>query len=198
MIRSTARPRRVLSMISAAVFWAAACASFSAPAAAEETATPAFQLVTIKMDRLATDSAAGKDIARQIEALSERLRNDFRSREAELKVEEQAIAAVKSQLSQTEFENRARDFEARARQYDEDLRNSALRLKAARATALDELRRQLAPVLQEIMRRRQAGVMLDESLIVLAARELDVTDEAIAAFDLVAKPISVQLPPAAN
>ena len=197
MIPSAARPRRFLSMISAAVFWAA-CASVSAPLAAEEAASAGFQVVTIKMDRLATDSAAGKDIARQIEALSERLRNDFRSREAELKVEEQAIAAVKSQLSQTEFENRARDFEARARQYDEDLRNSALRLKAARATALDELRRQLAPVLQEIMRRRQAGVMLDESLIVLAARELDVTDEAIAAFDLVAKPISVQLPPAVN
>ncbi len=197
MIPSAARPRRFLSMISAAVFWAA-CASVSAPLAAEEAASAGFQVVTIKMDRLATDSAAGKDIARQIEALSERLRNDFRSREAELKVEEQAIAAVKSQLSQTEFNNRARDFEARARQYDEDLRNSALRLKAARATALEELRRQLAPVLQEIMRRRQAGVMLDESLIVLAARELDVTDEAIAAFDLVAKPISVQLPPAVN
>ncbi len=197
MIPSAARPRRFLSMISAAVFWAA-CASVSAPLAAEEAASAGFQVVTIKMDRLATDSAAGKDIARQIEALSERLRNDFRSREAELKVEEQAIAAVKSQLSQAEFNNRARDFEARARQYDEDLRNSALRLKAARATALEELRRQLAPVLQEIMRRRQAGVMLDESLIVLAARELDVTDEAIAAFDLVAKPISVQLPPAVN
>lgn len=191
MSSSHSRLRRLLTASALAVLLAAS------PSAAEEadseSASPL--VVTIKMDRVLTESAAGKEVARQIEALASQLRQGFRAREAELKVEEQAIAAVRSQLEEQEFRSRVQGFEQRVRQYEEDLQASGARLNEARAAAMGELRRQLAPVLQEIMVRRQAGVMLDESEIVLAARELDVTDEAIRAFDEKNEPIEVKLPP---
>ncbi len=166
----------------------------TAPAAAEEEAAATPQVVTIKMERVLAESAAAKEAGGQLEALAGRLRQDFRARDAELKVEEQAIAAVRSQIDEAEFSRRVQAFQQRRRQYEEDMIHSEERLDGARKAVLSELRRQLAPVLQEIMMKRQAQVMLDESQIVLAARDLDVTEEAIRAFDAVAKPIEVRLP----
>ena len=172
MARVLPSPRRL------AAAWTAAFLLTAAPAFAEEAAPPP-QVVTIKMDRVLAESAAGKEAGRKLEALAEGLRNDFRARERELKTEEQAIAVVRSQIDEAEFLRRVQAFEQRRRQYDEDRLDSEERLAATRKGALVELRRQLAPVLQEIMMRRQARVMLDESQIILAARELDVTEEVV-------------------
>ena len=188
MARFPALPRRFCAASAAAAFlWAAA------PAFAEERGPP--EVVTIKMDRVLTDSAAAQEAGRKLEALAEGLRNDFRARERELKTEEQAIAVVRSQIDEAEFTRRVQAYQQRRRQYEEDMASSEERLAAARKAVVAELRRQLAPVLQEVMVRRQARVMLDENQIILAARELDVTEEAIRAFDAVAQPIEVRLPP---
>lgn len=175
---------------------AAAPAAIPSVAAAAAAAPKLAQtsVVSVKMDRVLADSAAGREARRQIEQLAEKLRQEIRDREARLKDEERNIAALRSQLSEAELLALANQFQQRKWQYDEDVKISEERLDRARQAALSELRRQLLPVLEEVMTRLGAAVMLEESVIIRAAPGVDVTEEVIRAFDAVAKPFEVRLP----
>lgn len=172
---------------------AAPAASPAAPAASALAPGPAV-VVTIKLDRVLMDSALGRETGKQMERLTERLRQDFRDRELKLKEQEREIAALRSQISDSELQALANQFQQRKWHHEEDAKASEERLERSRQAALGELQRQLTPVLGEVMTRLGAGVMIDESRLVWASPTLDVTDEVIRAFDAAAKPFEVRLP----
>ncbi len=140
-------------------------------------------ILLLDRERLFSDSAYGKRISAQLEA--ERQRQEARTRaiEEELKAEELALTRERANLSVEEFRARADAFDAKV----ESLRAERDRAQADLVAQIEQARarflQQISPVLAAILRESGAVIMLDKRVALLASRQIDVTDQAIARID---------------
>ncbi len=140
-------------------------------------------ILLVDRERLFAESAYGMRITSLLEA--ERQRQEARTRaiEEELKAEELALTEERPKLSAEAFRARADAFDAKVEEVrrERDQAESALRGEIERAQA--QFLQQVSPVLAGILQDYNALMMLDKRLALLAVREVDVTDEAIARID---------------
>ncbi len=140
-------------------------------------------VLLLDRERLFADSAYGKRISALLEA--ERQRQEARTRaiEEELKAEELALTRERANLSVEEFRARADAFDAKV----ESLRAERDRAQADLVAQIEQARarflQQISPVLTTILRESGAVIMLDKRVALLATRQIDVTDQAIARID---------------
>jgi len=86
-------------------------------------------------------------------------------------------------LTASEFRARVREFEKKVFANRDFAQQGSEKLQAVRTQASNRLRREIAPILAQLMRERQAQLMLDKSQVILSADTLDVTDEALERLD---------------
>lgn len=178
---------------------AGALAAWAAPAAAQQaTGAPPATILVIAIERVLEESVAAQNIRGQIEAARSVLRDEAAGTDQALKAEEEELVALKQTLDEDAFEVRVRAFEDRVREARRGAQEKGAALQAAIAAARSDLRRRLTPVLVAIMRDKGATVLLDETQVVLSARELDVTDEAIARLNVVAPSLALDYPPSST
>ncbi len=119
------------------------------------------------------------------EAESDKLRSDARAIDAAFEAEERRLTEARAGLEQDEFRKLADDFDQRvvAARREQDERSAAL------AAEFDLRRRQfyasVAPILVELMARHGAKAIFDENSVLLAAQELNITEEVISEIDAV-------------
>lgn len=142
-------------------------------------------ILTIDRDRLFSDSAFGQRVNRELEAASSAMAAETRRIEAALEEEERMLTEQRATLEPEAFRELARAFDEKVQ---------ALRLE--RETAEDNLRRQIeaaqgeffdrvGPILGALVRERGAVLIVDRRAILLAAADVDITEEAIARSDAV-------------
>ena len=146
---------------------------------------PQSGVLTIQPDRLYADSAFGKRIAQEIEAEGAVLTVENRNIEADLRAQEQDLAARRSTMDPNAFRALADAFDRKVQE-----------TRAAQVQKLNEItqmgenaRREFfaasLPVLEQIMRESGAGAILDHSTVFLSSDAVDITDLAIARIDKV-------------
>lgn len=153
----------------------------AAPALAQDP--PRLPVLVVNQERLLTGSQRGQALLAAEEAMRDRLRTEARAIDSAFEEEERAITAARPGLE-------PEAFRALADAFDEKVVN-ARREQDARAAALaqefDAGRRQfyaaIAPLLMQLMDRHGALTILDETTVLMAAQELNITDEAIAEID---------------
>ncbi|HMQ91759.1 MAG TPA: OmpH family outer membrane protein [Amaricoccus sp.] len=147
----------------------------------EPAAASSFLLVN--QERLLTGSLRGQALLAEEEAERDKLRAEARSIDAAFEAEEQKLTESRAELDPAEFRKLADDFDQRvvAARRDQDARSAAL------ASEFDLRRRQfyasVAPILVEVMARHEAKAIFDENSVLLAAQELNITEEVIAEID---------------
>ncbi len=140
-------------------------------------------ILLVDRERLFAESAAGRRISALLEA--ERKRQEARTRaiEAELEAEELALTEERPALSPEEFRARADAFDAKVealrRERDQAQQELLAQIERAQASFLQ----QISPVLAGILQDYGAQIMLEKRIALIAARQVDVTDEAIARID---------------
>lgn len=153
-------------------------------ATAQGTAT-----VVIDQGRIMRDSRGGKDIIQkmknieasmkaELEPIARSLESEGKSIEARTKnmTREQmaADAALRSQVEA--YAKKAQDFNVRRQR-------TAQELQLTERKAWGELFQAMEPVLQEVVREKSAGVILDRSEVVYANPALDATSLVISKLD---------------
>jgi Skp family chaperone for outer membrane proteins len=140
-------------------------------------ATP---LLTVDQERLFTDSAFGRRVARELEQEGSELASENRSIEQELTSEEQSLTQRRGAMEPAQFRALADTFDEKvtALRRQQDSKTRAL-------TRRRDLERQLfyssaVPILGELLAEMGAVAILNERAIFIAADSVDVTDEAIA------------------
>ena len=185
---TSARPGRALRIALLAVGAAVApLTGVMRPALAQDfgqaLGTVVSPILLVDRERLFAESAYGMRITSLLEA--ERQRQEARTRavEEELKAEELALTEERASLSVEEFRARADAFDAKVEEMrrERDQAESALLGEIERARA--QFLQQISPALAGILQDYGALMMLDKRLALLAARQVDVTDEAIARID---------------
>lgn len=157
---------------------------FAFPAVAQEDEGQ-FLILIVDMQRIKTDSAAGRDMLAKSENIRVIIREELAERERAVREDEQQLAVDRPALEQQEFRDRVVSFEAQVIRNREYAEQESRRLQLLLSKASELLRKKATQVLTVIMRERGAKLLLDSSQIVLSVDSLNITDEAITRLDAV-------------
>lgn len=140
-------------------------------------------VLTIDQDRLFADSRFGTTLVEALEKERDALTAENRSIEAELISEEQALTLERPALSVEAFREKATAFDARVvairQAQDQKLRE----LNDRRDNAQKQFYTSALPIIAEIVRERGAVVVLESHTVILAAEQIDITEEAVLRID---------------
>lgn len=142
-------------------------------------------IVVVDRERLFADSAFGRASIAFEEAATKALEAENTRIQAELVAEEQELTILRKTLSAEEFSKRAEAFDQKVERIRAEQDAKARDLTKARDEDGKAFLVAVAPVLEKILTRSGAMVLLDKGVVILAETSIDVTDEAIAEVDQV-------------
>ena len=142
-------------------------------------------ILTLEAERLFADSAFGLRVSREIEAESAVLAAENRQIEAELTAEEQDLTDRRPDMEADAFRVLADAFDEKVilirREQDAKARELSQKLDQAQIDFLNAAQ----PILEQMMKEANAGVILERTSVFLSANTTDITDLAINRIDQV-------------
>lgn len=148
-------------------------------ARAQSLGTVISPILTIDSERLFTESAFGKRIASEIEADLAELAAENRNIEAELTAEEKSLTEQRPGMTPQDFRAVADAFDERVQVIRREQLNKELGITKQRDQARISFLTAAQPILGDLMRDSQAGVILELQSIFISANSIDITDKAI-------------------
>lgn len=169
--------RAVLGLIGGGGIWAGAAGW------AEGNQTVRSPVLVVESERLYSDSAFGKRVARELEEASAELASENRRIETELAEEERILTLQRPDLTPDAFRALADAFDEKVRtirrEQETKARSIAQRQDDARAVFLNAV----APVLEVMMREAGAAVVLERRSVFLSLNAIDITQDALVRID---------------
>ena len=153
-----------------ALLWALV---FAAPALAQS-------VLIVDQARLFAESDFGMRVTRELEERSRDLTAENEKIAAALRAEEEKLTEERETLEPAEFRKLADAFDEKAQRIRAE---RAARLEALNATQEAEIARFLGlavPILEQILREKNASVLLDRRAVLLSADFVDITTDAVA------------------
>ncbi len=170
------------------------------PAAAQEAATPAPRIIVIDRNVILRLSSAGQAMMGSVGTLSEQADNEFQSQAEQLQQEAQALQQQLAVVAPDARQQRQEEFFTKQQDLQDRVQQRQQRIQGGLAIAGQQLDQALQPILQDIMRERNANMVLDRSAVIFSAIDIDVTATAIERLDEALPTLTVRLadPPAAQ
>lgn len=186
------------SPVAAACVLLLACWGFPAAAQEGEADNATQQGVTVAIvdfQRVVRESIAAKGIQEQIDVYRQSYQDEFGQIEERLRAIEDELAEARATLPADEFAQRRRLFEEQITEAQQRAQVSRAALDQALEMAMDEVRSALVDIIAQIARERDANLVLSQSQIILADRELDVTESALERLNEELPEVEVIIPP---
>lgn len=142
--------------------------------------------------KLIATSKAGQSIGSQIKALAAEAEAEVAAIGKSVQDEGNKLQASKDSLSQEDFAKRYQALLAKAQEVGQLGQIKKAEVGQSEARALAALNEQLQPVVQDILKKRKATVLLERRAVVYADDKNDITDEIIKALDKKVKTIKVE------
>ncbi len=158
-------------IVSVLVFFAAANAFAQADTNAK--------IITVDRNSFFVDSAAAKDIAKQVKTLREGIEADLNKKMEGLTTERDQLAGQQTILTQDVFEQKAKQLQERFVALQAEAENKQRQLQAAVAGAQAKILEAVSPILDDILKEKKANLMLERGIIVKGAVDIDVTATAM-------------------
>ncbi len=173
---------------------AAIAIAFGLGALAQAKSAPS-ELGIILVDRNAffAESSAGQDVARQVQEMKKQIENSLNDKAEKLRIEEEQLMGQQSLLTQEAFEAKAQKLrDSRlALQREADQRGRLLQNGVQKAQY--QIWQTASPILDAILKEKQAVLMIDRSSIVKGSVDLDVTATALQRLNQKLPAVKVEL-----
>jgi Skp family chaperone for outer membrane proteins len=149
------------------------------PAAAATGRAP--QAVILFLDRgtVLRQSAVGKDMYKQVEALAKKMEADFAPENKKLQADVQDLQGKAAVLSAEVRQQKVKEIETRRAAFQKKVQDRQTAIQTGLANSRTQVEKALAPILEKIMVERGANLLLDRGLVVLGATDLDMTATVI-------------------
>ncbi len=164
------------------------------PATPPAALTPAI-IVVVDVARVRSDSAAAKDIQRQMTAIQDVYSAEISKLEDQLRAQDQELQRQQAILSADAFAQRRREFEAavdRAQRLVEDRNRTLERLYSE---AMGKVTAAIVTSLGELQRERNFSMVLDRTQVLVPLPALDLTNDTLARVDQRLPTVAITLPP---
>jgi outer membrane protein len=173
-------------------------ASALIPAAAQAQALPAAVVAIVDVDRVQTTCNACKTAIAALQ--SQATAEDSREKAllTPLQAEGQAIQAAGNALNGKPagpaLEARAKAFQTKYQQAQEEAARGRQQLQANQQYILRQIDEKLNPIFQQVMQRRGANVLVAQSSTLAASTSVDITNDVLAALNSSLTTISTTAP----
>ncbi|MEM8985811.1 MAG: OmpH family outer membrane protein [Pseudomonadota bacterium] len=156
----------------------AAAAVLASPAAAKEPI-----ILIVNQQALLVNSKAGKNIANQLEGLKTTIEAEFNTEVEKVAKEGEDLEKQKDLISKEALQEKARTLLVKRNSLP-TLREAKFReLQLSEQKALGVIGKELQPILQKIVERRGATLLLDRSAVMYASTDNDITEEVMKELD---------------
>jgi len=176
---------------------ALAATAMAAPVAAQ-TLPPA-TIIVVDMEQVVATSAAGKQAQAELKTRFDGIQSRLQSLRSSFGTEEQAL--VKSRPAPNSppatisaWETKAKDFQTRKTQAEQDLQQRDQAFQASRAYVLKQIQDGSAPIITAIMKERGATIAMPELATLQHTAGIDVTADVVARLDKALPRVSTTAP----
>ena len=163
---------------------ALASAAIAVPAVAQ-TLPPAV-IVIVDMDQVFQTSAAGKTAQAELKTRLDGIQARVASLRTSFGAEEQTLAKTRPTAAgpaATAWETKARDFQTRKTQAEQELAKRDQDFQASRQFVLKQINDGAQPIITTIMKERGASIALAEGATLQHSASIDVTTDVVARLD---------------
>lgn len=137
------------------------------------------KIITVDRNSFFVDSAAAKDIAKQVKTLREGIESDLNKKMESLTTERDQLAGQQTILTQDVFETKAKQLQERFVALQAEAETKQRQLQAGVAQAQAKILEAVSPILDAILKEKKANLMLERGVIVKGAVDIDVTATAM-------------------
>lgn len=140
--------------------------------------------LVVNQAKIIAESKAGKDLNEKAKKLNETIQAELKKESEAIRKEEEEIKQMQAMFTPEVREQRVERWQKRVQDYQ----ITAQRLQAEWEQTVvksrrDELVTAVEPIYQDIIKERNATIMVDRSTLIYASPDIDVTSEVIKRLD---------------
>lgn len=154
-------------------------AAATAPKPVATGRAPAAIILFLDRGTVLRQSAVGKGMYAQVEALAKKMETDFAPENKKLQADVQALQSQAAVLSPEVRQQKVKELEGRRQAFQKKVQDRQAAIQAGLANSRTTVEKALGPILEKIMLERSANLLLDRGLVVLGATDLDITQTVI-------------------
>ena len=170
-----------------------AVSALATPALAQRA--PAAVVVVVDTDRVYRECNACRTAQTQLQSQVQALRTRQQTLEGQLRPEgtaiQQAVTALAGKQPDAALQNRAKAFQQRQDQANQELARSQQNLQSIQANVLRQINEKLGPVINSVMTQKGANVAVDVDATLAHGTAVNVTTDVLAALNQQLPSISV-------
>ncbi len=175
-------------LLPAALFLAVGVSAFGLPGwqlmgSGPARAAEAPVIAILDMDRILRDSKAAAALRTEVDSRRTSFQSELQEQEQALRAADQQLARQRSVLSAEAFAAKRKELQEQAAGLQQEFLKRQNEMEQIFGQGIGQVRKALAEIAQEIATERGIDLILLKATIVLAARELDITDEALKRLD---------------
>lgn len=141
------------------------------------------KVIIVDFTRVQEESLVGQNVISQLTQYGNAVQARKEALEAELNAEGTSLEAQEVVLPPDAFQQRVEEFQRKARLADLELQGYRSTMVRAEQNAKLEITNNLKPIVNAIMNEKGADLVLDKSLIYMAAGGFDITDLVVMRLD---------------
>ncbi|MFN3461829.1 MAG: OmpH family outer membrane protein [Oceanibaculum sp.] len=165
------------------------------PQVAAAEPLPQSRIAFIDVQGVLRASEAARTVRDQIEAQRARYQEEISKQERELRTLEQDLVQQRSVLAPEAFQQRRQQFEQRVAEIQRAVQARKRQLDEGYAQSMEQVRVALVEIVADIAKERQATAVLSKSAIVLAEKNIDISEDALNRLNQRLTSVTVKLPP---
>lgn len=165
-------------------------ALFSGHAQAADKDAPI--ILIVNQQQLLTQSDAGKSVAEQLKSLGAQVNAELATESQEINTEGKNLQEQQKLLSKEVLEQRAQALYKRQQQFEGMKQVREKEMQIAEQRALGKIGDAMSPILEDIVKKRGATLLLDRSAVMYAAADTDVTQEVLNELNKKLKTVKVE------
>lgn len=165
--------------ISFVLIFAACWAAIPRPAQAQEGTV----IAILDMERILRDSKAAATLRQEIDKQRQVHQTKLQEQEKALRTADQELARQRSVLSAEAFAAKRQELQEQAMDLQQEFVSRQKEMEDLFGKGIGQVRNALAEVAKEIAEERGISLILLKATIVLADRDLDITEEALRRLD---------------
>jgi Skp family chaperone for outer membrane proteins len=152
-------------------------------------------VLIIRMEHVFKESVAAQDVEKTIDELRQKYQVEFDSENTRLRSIEAELAEERDEnREKPQFKSKIENFEQEVQQMRSLAQQRGNLLQNLLKQSMAQLRKDLMPILADIMDRYDASIMLDERDVILSSKSIDITEEAIAELNKKVQKIEISVP----
>lgn len=172
----------------------AALAAFAAPSLAQDA--PVARIILVDYERVNRESEVGQNVQAQMQSF--RIDLERRRRELQETLQNQALElqnrAQSNLVSQEVLQQQAAQLQRQESVSQQELQDLANQGALALRQANEDIRRQLRPIVKDIMDNRKANIVLDKNFVTQNTGGMDVTTQVIERLNAAISSFNLTLP----